>query len=42
MQKSQSAFVRGFIDDAQSGARNLVADWSQSAFVRGFIDDKRR
>ena len=38
--ESQSAFVRGFIDDAAMG---LVARTdpflSQSAFVRGFIDD---
>ena len=36
---SQSAFVRGFIDDSR--AREIVRESvsSQSAFVRGFIDD---
>ena len=37
---SQSAFVRGFIDDARLGASLRGRLESQSAFVRGFIDDK--
>ena len=37
---SQSAFVRGFIDDARPQPPSLLVNrWSQSAFVRGFIDD---
>ena len=37
---SQSAFVRGFIDDAPARHEARVkATMSQSAFVRGFIDD---
>ena len=37
---SQSAFVRGFIDDSMlERARRISAALSQSAFVRGFIDD---
>ena len=37
---SQSAFVRGFIDDKfASLPPALLAELSQSAFVRGFIDD---
>ena len=37
--ESQSAFVRGFIDDEElkDAVRHSVE--SQSAFVRGFIDD---
>ena len=36
---SQSAFVRGFIDDEIRISDNSLALQSQSAFVRGFIDD---
>jgi len=36
---SQSAFVRGFIDDKQFCENLRDAFTSQSAFVRGFIDD---
>ena len=37
---SQSAFVRGFIDDLwRAQATGISLDQSQSAFVRGFIDD---
>ena len=36
---SQSAFVRGFIDDVARTGIARVAEVSQSAFVRGFIDD---
>ena len=37
---SQSAFVRGFIDDPRSPrCWSTVRSSSQSAFVRGFIDD---
>ena len=37
---SQSAFVRGFIDDAALFVIIIVGGLvSQSAFVRGFIDD---
>ena len=39
--KSQSAFVRGFIDDRRlAGLSYHGSDSSQSAFVRGFIDDR--
>ena len=37
--QSQSAFVRGFIDDKLSSVLSLIRSTSQSAFVRGFIDD---
>ena len=38
--KSQSAFVRGFIDDNILGiSAGGYSMRSQSAFVRGFIDD---
>ena len=37
---SQSAFVRGFIDDTMASIRSYAAEKSQSAFVRGFIDDR--
>ena len=37
--KSQSAFVRGFIDDRTKSLFNIRSWPSQSAFVRGFIDD---
>ena len=37
--RSQSAFVRGFIDDVVKAAVESRHDLSQSAFVRGFIDD---
>ena len=41
--ESQSAFVRGFIDDlAKWKAGTDVGRRSQSAFVRGFIDDTRK
>jgi len=40
--ESQSAFVRGFIDDISRTKPRLGRDKSQSAFVRGFIDDTRR
>jgi len=40
--RSQSAFVRGFIDDALAKSGAVVLPTSQSAFVRGFIDDMRR
>ena len=36
---SQSAFVRGFIDDRPRLPRHPQGRESQSAFVRGFIDD---
>jgi len=37
---SQSAFVRGFIDDEDDRRpRSVRCLMSQSAFVRGFIDD---
>ena len=36
---SQSAFVRGFIDDPLRPGPRTHAGESQSAFVRGFIDD---
>ena len=36
---SQSAFVRGFIDDYGDIYFTNCSDTSQSAFVRGFIDD---
>ena len=37
---SQSAFVRGFIDDGPAALSSHAAQrMSQSAFVRGFIDD---
>ena len=40
--KSQSAFVRGFIDDLHFPLSRLLVEFqSQSAFVRGFIDDAR-
>ena len=39
--KSQSAFVRGFIDDPASARSLSSRRTSQSAFVRGFIDDKK-
>jgi len=39
---SQSAFVRGFIDDWLPVFLETVQSYmSQSAFVRGFIDDLR-
>ena len=38
---SQSAFVRGFIDDAREILNGLSSQKSQSAFVRGFIDDRQ-
>ena len=38
--KSQSAFVRGFIDDRERRKSAALVELSQSAFVRGFIDDK--
>ena len=39
--ESQSAFVRGFIDDGCRGLTVYVnGPLSQSAFVRGFIDDR--
>ena len=38
-ERSQSAFVRGFIDDLDGGSSSLDGLLSQSAFVRGFIDD---
>ena len=37
--QSQSAFVRGFIDDLAL-YRETGEPESQSAFVRGFIDDR--
>ena len=37
--ESQSAFVRGFIDDEGFDVPKYVSAESQSAFVRGFIDD---
>ena len=37
--KSQSAFMRGFIDDWTTFYRLLNEKLSQSAFMRGFIDD---
>ena len=40
-QESQSAFVRGFIDDGSGGQVCPTQGRSQSAFVRGFIDDIR-
>ena len=40
---SQSAFVRGFIDDSHFFEEALHGvEASQSAFVRGFIDDPPR
>jgi len=37
---SQSAFMRGFIDDATPGCLGTAfVRLSQSAFMRGFIDD---
>ena len=36
---SQSAFVRGFIDDERALPNGQTLVVSQSAFVRGFIDD---
>ena len=36
---SQSAFVRGFIDDLEASDDDVRPLLSQSAFVRGFIDD---
>ena len=36
---SQSAFVRGFIDDRSQRLQLAEDGKSQSAFVRGFIDD---
>ena len=36
---SQSAFVRGFIDDLEREDEAMDMIRSQSAFVRGFIDD---
>ena len=36
---SQSAFVRGFIDDEAAAEFLVEVAGSQSAFVRGFIDD---
>ena len=38
--ESQSAFVRGFIDDAGANSPYRSGMRSQSAFVRGFIDDR--
>ena len=38
-EKSQSAFVRGFIDDEFAFGVDREPMTSQSAFVRGFIDD---
>ena len=40
MRSSQSAFVRGFIDDADFIDAVMASKGSQSAFVRGFIDDQ--
>ena len=41
--ESQSAFVRGFIDDELDRLLpGVVVALSQSAFVRGFIDDSKR
>ena len=39
--ESQSAFVRGFIDDETRRRPRPAQRESQSAFVRGFIDDDR-
>ena len=40
--ESQSAFVRGFIDDVSFIIRLMDNGYvSQSAFVRGVIDDRR-
>ena len=40
MKESQSAFMRGFIDDeAIHLVQDLAQPESQSAFMRGFIDD---
>ena len=39
MTLSQSAFVRGFIDDPGPRPAERRIGASQSAFVRGFIDD---
>ena len=36
---SQSAFMRGFIDDAELDEQLRTLGASQSAFMRGFIDD---
>ena len=41
LRTSQSAFVRGFIDDDRGRASRRGRGPSQSAFVRGFIDDLR-
>jgi len=41
VEMSQSAFVRGFIDDATVVGPLTFLPSSQSAFVRGFIDDLR-
>jgi len=43
LHQSQSAFVRGFIDDSRLRIQQLD-DFaqSQSAFVRGFIDDEAK
>ena len=40
--QSQSAFMRGFIDDIEAGTVRESGSKSQSAFMRGFIDDPRR
>ena len=37
--KSQSAFMRGFIDDVATDLQTALDRESQSAFMRGFIDD---
>ena len=37
--QSQSAFMRGFIDDAGRVVIHGIGIESQSAFMRGFIDD---
>ena len=39
MNESQSAFMRGFIDDRLDHDRHVLPGVSQSAFMRGFIDD---
>ena len=41
LRESQSAFVRGFIDDAAGNVVGRCLVKSQSAFVRGFIDDRK-
>ena len=39
-EESQSAFMRGFIDDEfQVEVTRAIRRMSQSAFMRGFIDD---